>query len=110
MTDQEIKTTLDELEATLSQSLIDARSDRLEQAADTIDRMTELLAELAGIAGPLSAHAEQVRQVHQLYGELQLVLAQKKDDVGKQIGNSARGQAGLSVYRNANARDERPAR
>ncbi len=107
MTDHDVRAMLDDLQASLSQALIDARSDRVAEAADAIDRAGETMTQLASLAGPLADHGEQIDAIHKLYGELQLVMAQKKDDAGRKRGKSIRGQVGLRGYRSATSKPTR---
>ncbi len=92
---------IDSLLETLENLLAAARADRIADQAEVLDRMDAYLAQLKVIASPSDRQVQQLRRIGESYGLLQLVLAQKTDEISRQLAGALRGQTGLDAYRGA---------
>jgi len=91
---------LDRLERQLAEQLSLAKNDELEAALIAAGRIDELLAEARGASeAPSSGQISRLAGVLKLHRDIGLVLAQRRDDVARELRRGARGKRTLTAYR-----------
>lgn len=96
---------LDDLQDTIGRLLEDFRTNRIADAPSAVGRIDELLTQLMGMTRPTSRQIRQLKLLAGLHSQLQLTLAQKKDEASRRLADALRGHNGLKVYRNALSAD-----
>ena len=96
---------LDNLQDTIGRLLEDSRTDRMAEAFSAVERIDELLTQLMGMTRPTSRQVRQLKLLAGLHSQLQLTLAQKKDEASRRLADALRGHNGLKAYRNAVSAD-----
>ena len=96
---------LDDLQDTIGRLLEDSRTDRMADAPPAVERIDELLMQLTGMTRPTSRQIRQLKLLAGLHSQLQLTLAQKKDEASRRLADALRGHNGLKAYRNAISAD-----
>jgi len=96
---------LDDLQDTIGRLLEDSRTDRMADASPAVGRIEALLTQLMGMTRPTSRQVRQLKLIGRLHSQLQLALAQKKDEVSRRLAGALRGHNGLKAYRNAVSAD-----
>ena len=95
------KEVLDSLQGTVSRLLENVRRDRTTDAAPAVKCVDALLVQLKGMIHPTAEQVEQLDRIVALHRQVQLAVAQGKDEVGRRLAGARRGHNGLKAYRNA---------
>ncbi len=97
----DIQSAIDSSLQLLGDLLAATRAHRIDDCAEALEQMDGCLAQLKIITDPSDGQIQQLRQIGESYRLLQLMLAQKADEIGRQLAGAMRGQTGLEAYRSA---------
>ena len=94
-----------ELEAALSEQLALAKVNDLDKLEGGAPRVEELLRLAGEISGPVSPQSlERLERIGLLYKRLGLTIAQRKAELGGQLGRLRQGRTTLRAYRGGTGR------